>query len=154
MFSKRVDDSLESLILDYFRPKMTKDVDWYVKRCQVCQKGKDTTTNAGLYLPLPVPNKPWECISMDFVLGLPPTQQKNDSIIEVDRFSKTAHFIPCKKISDASNVGVLFFKELYKLHGVSLSIVSKKDVKFLAHFWQTLWHKIGTKLSFSTSFHP
>ena len=56
MFSKRVDDSLESLKQDYFGPKMTKDVEWHVQRCQVCQKGKDTATKAGLYLPLPMPN--------------------------------------------------------------------------------------------------
>ena len=146
--------TLEFLNQDYFWPGMTKDVEQHVQRCQVCQKGKGTTTNAGLYLPLPVPNKPWEYISMNFVLGLPPIQRKSDSIIVVvDHFSKMAHFIPCKKTSDASNVAALFCKEVYKLHGVPLSIVSDKDAKFLTHFWRTLWHKIGTELSFSTSFH-
>ena len=65
--------TLESLKQDYFWLGMTKDVERHVQRCHVCQKGKGTTPNAGLYLPLPVPNKPWEYISMNFVLGLPPT---------------------------------------------------------------------------------
>ena len=66
--------TLEFLKQDYFWSRMTKDVERHVQRCQVCQKRKGTATNASLYLPLPVPNKPWEYISMDFVLGLPPTQ--------------------------------------------------------------------------------
>ena len=147
--------TLESLKQDYFWLGMTKDVKRHVQRCQICQKRKGTTTNAGIYLPLLVPNKPWECISMDFVFGLPSTQQKSDSImVVVDCFSMMTHFIPCKKTSDASNVIILFFKEVYKFHGVFLFIISDKDAKFLAYFWWTLWHKIGAKLSFSISFHP
>ena len=48
--------TLEFLKQDYFCPRMTKDVERHVQRCQVCQKGKGTTTNVGLYLPLLVPN--------------------------------------------------------------------------------------------------
>ena len=127
------------IITNYFWLGMTKDVERHVQRCQVCQRGKGTTTNVSMYLSFPMPNKQWECSSMDFVFGLPPTQRRNSSIIvAVDRYSKMAHFIPCKKVLDASNVVVLFFKEVYKLHGVTLYIVSDKDAKFLAHFWRTL----------------
>ena len=92
---------------------------------------------------------------MDFVLGLPRTAKKHDSIfMVVNRFSKMAHFIPCTKTTYASRVAKLYFNKIVKLYGLSQTIVSDRDARFTSYFWKTLWYMVGTKLKFSTAYHP
>ena len=150
-----VQKTLETLQEHFYWPHMKKDVQKFCEHCIVCKKAKSKVKPHGLYTPLPILEYPWIDLSMDFVLGLPKTSNGRDSIfVVVDRFSKMAHFIPCKKVDDASHVADLFFKEIVRLHGLPRSIVSDRDSKFLSHFWRTLWSKLGTKLLFSTTCHP
>jgi hypothetical protein len=127
----------------------------FVNRCRICKHEKGKRHNTGLYQPFRILERPWDAISMDFVLGLLRTKRGCDFIfVVVDRFSKMAHFIPCQKTSDATHVANVFFKEVVRLHGLPRSIVSDIDTKSIGHFWRTLWKKLGTYFSFISSYHP
>ncbi|KAD4384563.1 hypothetical protein E3N88_24731 [Mikania micrantha] len=149
------DKTLKLLHERFYWPKMFADVTRIVDRCRTCHIAKTHHTNAGLYTPLPVPVGPWEDVSLDFVVGLPRTQRQKDSImVVVDRFSKMSHFIPCAKTYDASQIARLYFAEIVRLHGIPRSLTSNRDVKFIGHFWRTLWRRLGATLNFSSAHHP
>lgn len=150
-----LEKTVQILRTHFFWPKLHRDVEHFIKRCLPCHRAKIRSSPHGLYMPLPVPVAPWEDVSLDFITGLPRTQRQKDSImVVVDRFSKMAHFIACHMMNDAVQIANLYFREIFRLHGVPKSMVSDRDVKFLSHFWLTLWRKLGTKLKFSTSSHP
>ena len=128
---------------------MKRHVERACARCITCRQAKSRVLPHGLYTPLSVPSAPWIDISMDFVLGLPRSRNGRDSIfVVVDRFSKMAHFISCHKTDDATYIADLFFRGIVRLHGVPMSIVSDRDVKFLSYFWKVLWGKLGLNFCF------
>eukprot|EP01018_Ginkgo_biloba_P022706 Gb_16862 [translate_table: standard] len=149
-------DKIVALVEDlYYWPRLKKKVTKFVEQCQICQVAKGASLNIGLYEPLPVPREPCTYVSMDFIVRLPNMQRGHNLVfVMVDKFLKMAHFIPCKKMDDASKIADLFFKEIIKLHGLPKSIVSDRDSKFLSHFWRILWKRLGTKLKFSSAYHP
>jgi hypothetical protein len=149
------DKTFSKLNESYFWPGMRAYIKIFMDRCRICQHSKGKRQNSVLYQPLPIPGRSWDAVSMDFILGLPRTQRGFDSIfVVVEIFSKMAHFIPCQKTSDTTHIANLFFKEVIQLYGLPRIIVSDRDTKFVGHFWRTLWKKMGTQLSFSSSYHP
>ena len=92
---------------------------------------------------------------MDFVVGLPKTMGKYDSIwVIVDRLTKSAHFIPVKVTYNAEKLAKIYISEIVRLHGVPLSIISDRGTQFTSKFWKTLHAELGTRLDLSTTFHP
>ncbi|GJX14432.1 zinc finger, CCHC-type, retrotransposon gag domain protein [Tanacetum coccineum] len=112
---------------------------------------------SGLLQPLEIPMWKWDEISMDFITGLPTTQKRHDAIwVVVDRLTKSAHFLPIRKNYGISKLAEIFRQEIVRLHGTPTSIVSDRDPKFTLLFLDKAYRKVGegTRLKFSTAFHP
>ncbi|KAL4379294.1 hypothetical protein GQ457_02G032210 [Hibiscus cannabinus] len=110
---------------------------------------------SGLLQPLRIPEWKWERITMNFVTGLPMTPLKKDSVwVIVDRFTKCAHFLPVHTTYTYDKLAELYIREIVRLHGVPKSIVSDRDPKFTSRFWESLHTALGSRLNFSTSYHP
>ena len=147
--------TFEEVERQFYWPGLKRGVAKIVGQCRTCQLAKHRKQNTSLCTPLPMPGRPWQGVSMNFVLGLPRTFRKHNSIlVVVDHLSKMAHFPPCSKTSDVSKIAKLYFDEIVQLYGLSKTIVSNRDVRFMSYFWKTLWHLVGTKLKFSTTFNP
>src|SRR5579883_2484423 len=92
---------------------------------------------------------------MDFVNGLPRTKNGNDSIwVIVDRLTKVAHFIPVRICYSGDKLAQLYIDNIVKLHGVPSRIVSDRGTQFTSKFWKSLHKAMGTKLDFSSAYHP
>lgn len=139
----------------FYWPGMKLVVELYVRQCQVCQQAKHSNTKpAGLLQPLPPPKGPWEEITMDFIKGLPLSENANVILVVVDRLTKYAHFLPLKHPYTAASVVKVYLDNIVKLHGVPLSIISDRDKIFTSTVWKELIKGVGTKLHYSTAYHP
>ena len=135
---------------------MKRDVTEYVSKCLTCQQVKaEHQVPSSLLNPIPVPQWKWDNIALDFVSCLPLTQRKHDSVwVIVDRLTKSAHFIPVRIDYSMDRLAELYVDEIMRLHGVLLSIVLDRDPRFTSSFWKELQLALGTRLNFSTAFHP
>ncbi|GJX91822.1 retrotransposon protein, putative, ty3-gypsy subclass [Tanacetum coccineum] len=113
---------------------MKRDVATFVSKCLICQQ--------------------WDEISMDFVTGLPRTRKHDAIWVVVDRLTKSAHFLPIRKDYPVSKIAEMFQQEIIRLHGTPSAIVSDRDPRFTSRFWKGLQKAWGTRLKFSTAFHP
>ena len=135
---------------------MKREITKYVSECDVCQRVKANHLKvAGTLQPLPIPSWKWEDISMDFIVGLPNTSQKHDSIwVIVDRLTKTAHFIPVNTTYPTKKYAEIYLDQIVRLHGIPKTIISDRGPQFIARFWEQLQESLGTKLIRSSVYHP
>jgi transposase InsO family protein len=111
--------------------------------------------HGGLLQPLRILEWKWDDISMDFIVGLPMTARKFDSIsVIVDRLSKSAHFIPVNTKYRVEKYAKIYIARVLCLHGVPKEIISDRGSQFVARFWEQLHVSLRTHLIHSSAYHP
>ena len=125
-------------------------------KCLVCQQIKiEHQKTTGLLQPLLIPEWKWEHITMNFVIVLPRTPKGNNAVwVIIDCLTKSTHFLPFRVGQSTEVLADKYTKEIVCLHGDSVSIVSDRDTRFRSHFWESHKENFGTRLKFSTSYHP
>jgi hypothetical protein len=97
---------IASVIRQLFWPRMKKDGVDYISRCMECQRVKvDYRHPTSLLQPLPIPEKKWEVVTIDFITKFHRKKRKHDSImVVVDKLTKYAHFVPVKMTHTTTNI--------------------------------------------------
>ncbi|CAN6552492.1 unnamed protein product [Malus baccata var. baccata] len=140
----------------YYWLGMKREIAEYVSRCIVCQQVKaERKKPFGRMQPLPVPQWKWENITMDFMYKLPRTRNGSDGVwVVVDRLTKSTHFIPVREKYPLNKLAKLFITKIVKYYGVPVNIISDRDPRFTSKFWAAFQEALGTKLLYSTAYHP
>ena len=135
---------------------MKKDLAKFVAQCPNCQQVKVEHQKSGGYMQcIELPTWKWDMINLDFVTGLPRSFKKFDSIwVIVDRLTKSAQFLLIRSVYTAEEYAKLYLKEIVRLHGVPVSIISDRGARFTTKFWKSFQRSLGTQVNLSTTFHP
>ncbi|KAD3336765.1 hypothetical protein E3N88_32284 [Mikania micrantha] len=150
------DKMYQDLRVLYWWPRMKKDIAEYVAKCLNCAKVKaEHPRPSGLLVQLEIPMWKWENISMYFITKLPQTTSGHDSIwVIIDQLTKLAHFLSMHETFPVRKLARIYVDEIVSRHGIPLSIISDRDARFTARFWESLHEYFGIRLDLSTAYHP
>ena len=139
----------------YYWRGMTADVERYVRNCHACRRSHVKRDRPpGLLHPLPIPERPWQHVAMDFK-SFPQDNKGFDTIyVVIDRLSKQSVSIPCHKTTTAEDMAALYIDRIYRSHGAPETMVSDRGPQFVSAFWDELCRILGIKLKLSTANHP
>ena len=117
------------MVSEFYWPCMAKTIRKFVYTCPLCQRNKPNTQRpAGLLQPIPIPERPWQALTMDLITDLPRTSDSYDTItVIVDRLMKMAHFVAIEKTYDTLAMAKVFVQHVFRLHGMPEVITSDRD---------------------------
>lgn len=146
---------LSSLTRTYSWPTIRQDVIQFGRSCDSCQQTKILTQPpAGELVPLPIPDRPWSVIGIDFIVKIPLSSTFDSILVITDHLTKGAHFIGCNESMDAAALAKLFVHHFFRLHGFPDKIVSDRGPSFVSAFWRSVLHALRISPAPSTAYHP
>lgn len=138
----------------FFWPNMYRDIRRFVRNCNICNRIKAwRERQQGFLKPLPVPDRIWREISMDFVTDLPSSDGYTNLFVITDRLSKGVILEPMVEITADAVAGV-FLRTFYRRHGLPVSIVSDRGTQFVSALWARTCQLLGIVRRLSTAYHP
>jgi hypothetical protein len=139
----------------YYWPGQGSDIDRYRDNCHTCRRSHvPRDKKPGLLHPLPIPDHPWQHVSVDFKKCPESKKGYNMVAIFVDRLGKRPITIPVRDTVTARELAPLFLTHVVRHVGVPETIVSDRGPQFISDFWNEFCKRIGTKLKLSTANHP
>src|ERR1700709_1439623 len=127
----------------------------YVKACTTCARAKTPRHKPyGTLKQLPIPKKPWNSISMDFIKQLPDSAGFTTILVVIDRLSKQGIFIPTYDTITSPELAKLFLLHVFSKHGVPAHVTSDRGTEFILHFFRSLGKALDIHLHFTSGHHP
>jgi len=130
---------LELIRRHYTWPNICDDIQKFCKSCVICMRLKlQHHRPYGSLQQLPIPERPWNSISMDFIEKLPSSSGFDTILVIVDCLSKQAILIPTHDTITSVKLACLFITHVFSKHGVSSHVTSDCGSEFVSHFFRSL----------------
>ncbi|KAI2644583.1 Transposon Tf2-11 polyprotein [Labeo rohita] len=139
----------------YWWPSMRRDTIRYIQSCSVCAMSTSPRQlPTGKLEPLPIPQRPWSNIGVDFVTDLPAAEGNTCILVMVDRFSKMCKFFPLKGLPTALETAEHLFQQVFRHFGLPEEIVLDRGPRFISHVWKAFFKLLGVSVNLSSGYHP
>lgn len=133
---------------------MAASVEQYVLGCDRCQRYKPTSHLKSVLQPQAASEKPWKNVGIDLITQLPSSRGFESIAVIVDHYSDQVHLVPTHNNLTAEGTQDIYYKDIFRLHGIPKKIFSDRGPQFAARVMRALYKHLGIESGITTAYHP